>query len=102
MNNKSNYKGIKHLEEKVSSYVNIQLATKSDLFLIPLWNDKMGKIITKELITQITNYRGSYFNDFSHQKVKVPVKLRFGLLALKHLNEKFKTKYRSKSLTFSN
>ncbi len=99
--NISDHAALKHLEDKVKTYINIQLATKSDLFLIPLWNEKMGEIITKELIEQITTYKGSFFKDFSHKKVKIPIKFRFGLFALKYLNEKFKAKYRSKALTFN-
>lgn len=99
--NLSDHMAVKYIEDKVRTYVNIQLATKSDLFLIPLWNNKMGDIITHELIEQITRYKGSLFSDFSHTKIKVPIKMRFGLFALKYLNEKFKAKYRSKSLTFN-
>lgn len=99
--NLSDHMGLKNLEEKMKTYINIQLATKSDLFLIPLWNNKMGDIMTKEIIEQITTYKGSYFADFSHKKVKIPIKFRFGLFAIKYLNEKFKAKYRSKTLTFN-
>lgn len=98
--NKSDFGRIDHIREKVKTYVNIQLATKSDLFLIPLWNEQMGDIITRELIDQITTYKGQMFKDFSHTKVKVPVKFRFGLFALKYFNEKFKAKYRTKTLTY--
>ena len=99
--NKSDFKGIEHIKNKVKTYVNIQLEAKKELFLIPMWNEKMGEIITDEIIDQLINYRGTYFVDFSHQKVKVPIKFRFGLFALKYINQRFKFNYRSKSLTFN-
>lgn len=98
--NKSDYKKQEFVLNKLKTYINIQLATKSDLFLIPLWNNKMGDIITNELIDQLMAYKGLKFLDFSHSKVKVPVKFRFGIFALKYFNEKFKAKYRTKTLTF--
>lgn len=95
-NNISDYKGMESLEKKVEIYINTQLKAKEELFLIPLWNKKMGSIMAKELISQLVEYRGSYFKDFSHDTMKIPVKFNYGLFALKYLNEKFKAEYRSK------
>jgi len=94
-NNISDYEGIKVLKQKLASNINLQLSAKKKLFLIPLWNEKMGPIITDELIDQLIDYKGNYFADFSHKKMNIPVKFRFGLFALKYLNEKFKTNYRN-------
>ena len=99
--NKSDFKALEHIRNKVKTYVEIQLEAKKELFLIPMWNKKMGDIIADEIIDQLINYRGKYFKDFSHEKVKVPVKFRFGLFALKYFNQRFKAKYRSKALTFN-
>lgn len=93
--NKSDYAGIERLKGKLVANINLQLEAKEKLFLIPLWNKKMGGIITNELVDQLVNYKGSYFTDFSHKSIKVPVKFRFGLFALKYLNEKFKANYRN-------
>jgi hypothetical protein len=93
-NNKSDFEGLMILKQKLVSNINGQLLAKKKLFLIPLWNEKMGEIITGELIEQLISYKGNYFADFSHQKMNIPVKFRFGLFALKYLNEKFKTNYR--------
>jgi len=101
-NNISDYKGLEILEGKLVAYIQTQLDKKKDLFLINLWTDKMGKIMAKELISQITEYKGSYFKDFSHKEIKVPVEFKYGLFALKYLNQQFKAKYRnstSKALT---
>lgn len=100
-NNKSDFKAVESLRGKVKTYVKIQLETKKELFLIPMWNEKMSDIITDELIEQLVTYKGKYFKDFSHEKVNIPVKFRYGLFALKYFNQRFKAKYRSKALTFN-
>jgi hypothetical protein len=56
-NNISDYEGIKVLKQKLASNINLQLSAKKKLFLIPLWNEKMGPIITDELIDQLIDYK---------------------------------------------
>jgi hypothetical protein len=100
-NNKSDYKGLQLIEDRLTTYINIQLSAKSKLFLVPLWNDQMGRIIAQELIEQLINYRGTYFVDFSHTKIQIPVKFRYGLFALKYINDRFKSSFRTQALTFN-
>jgi hypothetical protein len=102
-NNKSDHVGVQAIKDKLTANINLQLEEKKKLFLIPLWNQKMGSIITEELIEQLLDYKGTYFADFSHKRVDIPVKFRFGLFALKYLSDKFKTNHKKSkalSLTF--
>lgn len=99
-NNQSRYAEKEALHEKFAAYIKIQLDAKKEHFLIPMWNENMSKIMASELISQLSFYNGSRFKELGHDKMKVPVKLRYGLFALKYLRGRFKEKYRSSSLTY--
>ncbi len=94
-NNLSDYEGLKELEKKVETYIESLLDKKKKFFLIPLWNDRMASIMARELQTQLVEYKGSKFRNLTNKAVSIPVEFRYGLFALKYLNEKFKAKYRS-------
>ncbi|MCO4753362.1 MAG: hypothetical protein KC478_02715 [Bacteriovoracaceae bacterium] len=94
--NVSNYKKLEDLEKKFATYIDIQLENKKQLFKIPVWNEKFSSILAKQLIEQLVSYKGQGFKGLSHRKIKVPIKFRFGLFALKYLREKYKAKYSSK------
>jgi hypothetical protein len=100
-NNVSDFTKMNSLMEKVTTYINFQLEAKKKLFLIPMWNEKMGTILAREMVSQLTSYKGMYFNDFGHEKMKIPVKFRYGLFALQYLRNRFKEKYRTTPLTFN-
>jgi hypothetical protein len=92
--NVSDYKGLKELNDKVVAYVDAEFKKKEKYFLIPIWTPKISKIVAKELQEQLLKYKGSKFTAHHNKAVKIPVEFRFGLFALKYLNEKFKSKYR--------
>ena len=94
--NLSDYKGLKELNTKVVAYLSAQFKEKEKYFLIPLWTDKIANIIAKELQEQLLKYKGQRFNEFHNRAVKIPVEFRFGVFALKYLNERFKSEYRTK------
>lgn len=93
-NNRGRYTEVANLYTQFEAYISTQLEKSKDLFLIPMWNDKMSSIIAKELVAQITAYRGKKLEEFSNEKVRIPIKFRYGLFALKYLRDKFKEKYR--------
>ncbi len=93
--NLSDYEGLKKLDKNIVEYVTTQIKQKEKYFLIPIWTDKISNIIAKELQDQLVEYRGTKLNEFTNKLVSVPVKFRFGLFALKYLNDKFKAKYRN-------
>lgn len=99
-NNLSRYAKKEALEQKASLYFASQLEQKSQIFLIPMWSENLPKMLAKELIAQLSNYNGSRLDELGHDLVKIPVKLRYGLFALKYLRKRFKEKYRSSSLTY--
>ena len=96
-NNLSDYRGLKDLEQKVEAYIKSELDKKKKYFLIPLWNERLAGIIAREIQSQIVEYKGSKYKNYTNKAVSIPVRFRYGLFALKYLNEKFKAKYRSVS-----
>lgn len=93
-NNRGRYAEVTSLYDQFEMYIKSQLEIKKDLFLIPMWTQKMAQIISKELVSQLTTYQGRNLEEFSNEKVRIPIKFRYGLFALKYLRDKFKEKYR--------
>lgn len=93
-NNRGRYTEVTSLYDQLEVYIKSQLELKKDLFLIPMWTDKMSQIMAKELVSQLTTYQGKNLDEFTNEKVRIPIKFRYGLFALKYIREKFKEKYR--------
>lgn len=93
-NNRSQHKEAKEIEKRVETYINLQLEEKSEYFKLALWNENFGAIVAQELLDRVVGYKGSRFEGLEHDEVKVPVRFRFGLFALKYLRDK--AKYQSK------
>lgn len=98
-NNKSDRKAFEKLHKNFEAYVQNQMLLKEDSFLVPVWNKNISAIIADELTRQIMAYRGSRFNGFDHENLKIPVRFNYGLFALQYLRERFVQKYRSSLLT---
>lgn len=93
-NNRGRYTEVTTLYDQLEVYIKSQLEIKKDLFLIPMWTDKMSQIMAKELVSQLTTYQGNNLEEFTNEKVRIPIKFRYGLFALKYIRDKFKEKYR--------
>lgn len=77
--------GQKHLKEDIARYLNIQLKEKEKLFKQKMWNEDFSRLVAQELLEQALHYRGSLFNSYQDQILKVPVKFSYGLFALGYL-----------------
>ena len=93
--NLSDYKGLEELNRKVTFYLAEKMKEKETYFVIPLWSEKIAKMMAKELQSQLVEYKGSKFSKYDNKAYSIPVKFKFGVFALKYLNNKFKSKYRS-------
>ena len=53
---------------------------------------KLGKgleiLMAEELVSQLTNYEGAYFEEFKDKMVNMPVRFHFGLFALSYIRHK--------------
>lgn len=54
-------------------------------FLLPPWTGPLEKLIVKELLAQLSLYKGSFFKNSDHSMVSVPIELNYGLFALKYI-----------------
>ncbi len=68
----------------------------------PLWSDRIDKILAKELIEQLTRYKGKPYNARKKDTFSVPVTFFVGPFALKYLNYKYKVDKEEKKLILSN
>jgi hypothetical protein len=101
-NNRSDAESMEQIQKNFETYINVQLTKKRDYFTSKLWNENFKSIIAKNLIDQLTNYKGQFFNDFSKGKLKIPIEFRFGLFALRYLREKYLSTNKAKVLTLKN
>ena len=89
--------------KKVIARIKYQLKQKEKYFKIPIWNDSIAGIVADELIEQLRFYAGQKLNRISKQNIKIPVRFRFGVFALRYIREKFKYQNKAKvNLTFIN
>lgn len=98
-NNKSQYEKLEELENNFAVYIQTQLVNKKKYFSTNLWNKSFKRIIAQNLIEQLNDYRGNRFKSFEKDKVKVPIKFRFGIFALRYIKEKYQSETNSKLLT---
>lgn len=72
-------------QAEVARYINLQLREKEKLFSQKMWNEDFGKLIAEELVQQTIKYRGSLFESYQEEVLRVPVKFSYGLFALSYL-----------------
>lgn len=77
--------GKKQFRDEIARYIDIQLKEKQKLFTQKMWNEDFSRIIADELIRQARMYRGTMFNTYQDEVLKVPVKFSYGLFALSYL-----------------
>lgn len=81
----ADFEGQKHFKEEIADYINLQLKDKEKLFTQKLWNEDFAKLIGEELLQQALSYRGSMFNSYQDEVLRVPVKFSYGLFAISYL-----------------
>jgi hypothetical protein len=77
--------GRKALEASVASYINLQLKEKQKYFTQKMWNEDFAVIIADELIRLSQFYRGSLFDSYKDEMLRVPIKFSYGLFALSYI-----------------
>lgn len=77
--------GQKKFKEDMARYINIQLREKEKLFTQKLWTSEFSKLIADELLLQALTYKGSFFDSYKDEVVRVPVRFSYGLFAISYL-----------------
>lgn len=72
-------------QAEIARYINLQLRDKEKLFSQKMWNEDFSKLIAEELVQQTIKYRGSMFDSYQEEVLRVPVKFSYGLFALSYL-----------------
>lgn len=80
--------GQKEYIKEISRYLDLQIKQKEAIFPQKVWNDDFSRILAEELVTQARLYRGSMFETFQDEMIKVPVTFSYGLFAISYLRYK--------------
>ncbi len=81
----SDIEGQPALKQEFARLINVQLKEKQKLFSQPMWNDDFSILIVDELLAQVIDYQGNFFNSYQEEMLDVPVKFSFGTLAMGYL-----------------
>lgn len=92
-NNKSDYQEMARVKEKFKAYLDLQLKTKEEFFSVSVWNESFSDIIASEIINRLISTDQQIYDEVSQKQIRLPVKFRFGLFALKYLRDKYKAKF---------
>lgn len=71
--------------KEIAKYLDIQVKEKDKLFPQKVWNEDFSRLLAEELIQQARYYRGSMFDSYQDQVIKVPVRFTYGLFAISYL-----------------
>jgi hypothetical protein len=74
---------------KFESIIFHQLELKAKHLTMPLANKGIAKLMAKEIIDQLSFYRGNKLKDLKYKEMIIPVELRFGVYALQYLRKKY-------------
>jgi hypothetical protein len=77
--------GQKKFLEEIGRYISSQLKEKEKLLRQKVWNEDFGTIIAEELVRQVKTYRGTLFDSYQDEMLKVPVTFHYGMFALSYL-----------------
>lgn len=69
----------------IARYLDIQIKDKHKLFPQIVWNEDFSRLLAEELIQQARYYRGSMFDSYQDEVIKVPVRFTYGLFAISYL-----------------
>jgi hypothetical protein len=82
------------LKSKIHLYVDKQIQTAKDKYLIPPFAKGIKNMIVEELINQFDLYNNDKNLNLSPIIVNIPVNIKYGLFALRYFSYKFNAKYR--------
>ncbi len=87
---------LENLKKDLQLRVKTQLVHKQKYFKVKIWTEQMPRIISDELLNQLNYYLGNELNKLSKKTVHIPVKFRFGIFALRYINQRYKFKQKEK------
>lgn len=76
--------------KKFRAHIEHQVKAAKDKFAVTLWKGDIESIVIKELLHQLVNYDGDYFNNISRDMVKIPIEFNLAPFALKYINYQYK------------
>lgn len=91
LHNRGKYKLKESELDKFRSHIKYQLLKTSPFIKIPIASDSFVNLIGGEIISQINFYRGRDFKKLAFQEIKIPVKFKIGLFALRYFRLKYKS-----------
>jgi hypothetical protein len=63
---------------------------KKALYKVPIWTNQIAVLMADELISQVKSYNGTKLQRLSAKNIKIPVRMRLGIFALRYVREKYK------------
>lgn len=54
-------------------------------FRVPPWSGNLEKLIARELLTQLSEYQGSFFTNAKAELIEIPIELNYSPMALKYI-----------------
>ena len=54
-------------------------------FRVPPWSGNLEKLIARELLTQLSEYQGSFFTNAKAELIDIPIELNYSPMALKYI-----------------
>lgn len=84
--------GVKIREElvkRLATELDWELKKGAEMLRLELWPEQMTKLVADELVTQLGLMNSNPFKRDSKLKVAIPLRLNFGLFAIKALRDKF-------------
>lgn len=73
------------LIDEVANYLKIQINKKEKLFFQKMWTKDFSRIVAEELVQQARYYKGSFFDTYEDQMLKIPVSFSYGLFAISYI-----------------
>jgi hypothetical protein len=58
-------------------------------FIVAPWNEGLERVVAMELLEQLAQYEGTFFNEDSNDSVVIPLEFRYGQFALRYLKYRF-------------
>jgi hypothetical protein len=73
------------LLENFSLTISDQVQKFRSKFRVPPWSGNLEKLIARELLTQLSEYQGSFFTNAKAELMEIPIELNYSPMALKYI-----------------
>lgn len=89
--------GLENLKKTIARYLDVQLKEKERHFTEKPWTQHFSEILAEELMAQAREYRGSLFESYKDEVLRIPIRFSYGLFALSYL--RYRSDLAAKRLT---